>query len=363
MEESATNQQSSPANLSAASAVKSKLRYPLRSSMKPKQDKSPDLPVSSSLSAATRGRSAAVSHSVNAVDHSRKEKSVNPPRRLSIHAKSVASSPRINISSTSPSETSVRNSVIIQGKSNTPLSDISKSSSRMRFSVVSSASYWLSQIKLSESAGKHSISLGFFKLALDAGSEPLHLLRDELKCYVRKHGLTEVGETVTAVFESYGLSESLEQLQISDTCCSQAVGDGTQSSDQVILSSSPSAGTGTKKLRPKSLNIEASQVSSAKELSKQTVPKNVPAAKTRDSATRSSCNLKPSAESEGHKVWKRVQKPSKQEPKSGQVKVKKQQKEPVGEQVEPVDMDTTVDDKENMDVCPVEVAVIVTEGN
>lgn len=61
-----------------------------------------------------------------------------------------------------------------QGKNETPLSDVSRASSRRRFSALSSALYWLSQIKLSESAAKHSISLGFFKLALEAGCEVCH---------------------------------------------------------------------------------------------------------------------------------------------------------------------------------------------
>ncbi|PKU59894.1 hypothetical protein MA16_Dca029249 [Dendrobium catenatum] len=51
------------------------------------------------------------------------------------------------------------------------MSDASKYSYRKRFTVLSSASYWLSQIKLSESASKHSVSIGFFMLSLESGVE------------------------------------------------------------------------------------------------------------------------------------------------------------------------------------------------
>jgi len=61
--------------------------------------------------------------------------------------------------------------MINQGKTNTPLSALAKSSNGKESNRLFSALYWLSQIKLSESAAKHSISLGFFKLALEAGCE------------------------------------------------------------------------------------------------------------------------------------------------------------------------------------------------
>jgi len=44
-------------------------------------------------------------------------------------------------------------------------------STRKKFNAIALASYWLSQIKISESVAKHSISLAFFKLALEAGCE------------------------------------------------------------------------------------------------------------------------------------------------------------------------------------------------
>ncbi|KAL2538596.1 Uncharacterized protein Fot_19987 [Forsythia ovata] len=98
------------------------LRYPLRSATIPKEEK-PPLGYSSNSSAHKRGKLASsVSKSVGVFDLSDK-KPAKPPN------------------------------------------------SRKKFSVLSSSSYWLSHIKLSEAAAKHLISLGFLKLALEAGCE------------------------------------------------------------------------------------------------------------------------------------------------------------------------------------------------
>lgn len=120
-----------------------------------------------------RGKSASsVSQSVSVLDLSSKEKSGKPPRRLSIPAKSTVSPVPKTVGDITPIlEASARSSVRICGKNGTPVSDVPKSSNRKKFSILLSASYWLSQIKLSECAAKHTISLGFFKLALEAGCE------------------------------------------------------------------------------------------------------------------------------------------------------------------------------------------------
>ncbi|GAB2221017.1 hypothetical protein Droror1_Dr00012179 [Drosera rotundifolia] len=371
---------------SASSAGLSRLqRYPLRSSLtKPIRDKSPDLPASSSSSAATRrGESATISQSVSGLDV--KQKSVNTPGRQSTQAKSGVSS-----NTTPRSEASVRKSVMSEGKSDPPVSDVNKSSTRKRLSVISSATYWIKQIDLSAAVGEHSISLGFFKLALDAEAKPLHMLRDNLRSYVQKHNLTDLGDTLTALLESYELSQNLKQLRISDSgaqvvekgpissdqtvpiskpmdmessqtssakepakqidTSAQVAKDGAQSSDQAAPSLNPS--TGTKKLKA---NPESSQASSAKESSKQAVKKADTVSKIRVSMMRSSGTLKPSAESESHKVCKKVQKPKEKEPEKRQVVAKKKQKEPAAEPaVEPVEMDTTDEDKENMNLSLVE---------
>lgn len=108
--------------------------------------------------------------SVSALDISGKEKSAKPPRRLSIPTKPTASPRQVPLGSITPiSETRMKRNT--PGKNDTPVSDVSKSISRRKFSVIYSVSYWLAQIKLSESTSKHSISLGFFKLALESGCE------------------------------------------------------------------------------------------------------------------------------------------------------------------------------------------------
>lgn len=109
-----------------------------------------------------------VSKSVSVLDLSGKEKSAKPPRRLSIPTKPVISPVRKPAGNITPiSEARTKS----QGKSETPFSDVSRTASRKKFNALSSASYWISQIKVSESVAKHSISLGFFKLALEAGCE------------------------------------------------------------------------------------------------------------------------------------------------------------------------------------------------
>lgn len=110
------------------------------------------------------------------IDLSAKEKSAKPPRRLSIPTKSAAKpvpKPAGNI--TPISETRAMRSASTRAKSETPLSDLSRTSGRKKYDVLSSASYWITHIKNSESAAKHSISLGFFKLAFEAGCEVYNL--------------------------------------------------------------------------------------------------------------------------------------------------------------------------------------------
>lgn len=114
---------------------------------------------------------------MSVLDFSGKDKSgsAKPPRRLSIPAKTPATSrPKLGGNSTPITETRTGRSAFGQGRSKTPISDISKTSTRTKLNLLTSASYWLNQIKLSESAAKHSISLGFFKLALEAGCEVQH---------------------------------------------------------------------------------------------------------------------------------------------------------------------------------------------
>ncbi|KAG8379145.1 hypothetical protein BUALT_Bualt07G0057700 [Buddleja alternifolia] len=294
------------------------LRYPLRSATKSKEEKPPLVDSTNSASATKRGRPASdVSKSVNVLDLSGKEKSAKPPRRrLSVPSKSNASPAPKSFGNITPiSEARAKRSSVNQGKSDTPLSDVSRSSNRKKFSVLSSASYWLSQIKLSESASKHVISLGFFKLALEAGCEPLQRMSDELKSYVRRHDLSEHGESVKELFESYKIPENCEQSQVSENC-SQVPTEGNQLSDDDIHSSSSSI-TDAEKLKPKSLDINADETNQVKKANNETTQKDdansASVKKTRKSVSKNAANSKSGSEARGRSIQKKPQKPIKQE--------------------------------------------------
>ncbi|MCL7043098.1 hypothetical protein MKW94_028863 [Papaver nudicaule] len=250
----------------------SKLRYPLRSATKVKEE------TSATTSSSKRGRAAPkVNQSVSGLELSGKDKerSAKPPRRLSNPTKSIASpSPRSIGTITPTADARAKRSNVSQGKTGTPSSDLSKSLIQRKFNVLASTSYWLTQIKLSESVGKHMISLGFFKLALEAGCEPLQRMRDELKSYALRNNLAEFADSVNEVLKSYNISEDLVQLQVSQTCSN--VPEGTQFTEEDVNSCTSSATTKTRKLKPKSLNSESYKSSpvagSTKEGAKEPIP-------------------------------------------------------------------------------------------
>ncbi|XP_052180865.1 uncharacterized protein LOC127794040 [Diospyros lotus] len=331
----------------------SKLRYPLRSATKPKEEK-PQAGNSSNSSVPKKGRpSSSVSKSVGILDIPAKDKPGKPPRRLSTPAKTTVSpapASRTVGNITPISETRSKRSTYSQSKNATPLSEVSRSSNRKKFSVLSSASYWLSQIKLSESAAKHKISLGFFKLALEAGCEPPQKMRNELKSYACRHNLAELGEPVKELFESYDILESLEQLQVSESC-SQMPEEGTRSSDDDVHSSS--SVTGTRKLKPKSLNPDATaQNSEVKESAKQgATQKDNLRMKTRGTLNKNSVNTRTDPETAGRFASKKSQKPTKNECDKKKDK-NKQGKNAASEQgsVNPLPADEPLqENKENMD--------------
>ncbi|KAI7985304.1 hypothetical protein LOK49_LG14G00738 [Camellia lanceoleosa] len=358
MEDSVNDQSSAAANARRSSSI---LRYPLRSATKSKEEKPPAAELSTS-SAAKRGRPApSTSKSVGVLDLSAKDKLGKPARRLSIPAKPTVSTVPRSVGNITPiSEAKAKKSVDSQAKNDTPVSDVSKSSNQKKFAVLSSASYWLSQIKLSESAAKHTISLGFFKLALEAGCEPLQKMRDELKSYRRRHNMAELGETAKELFESYNILENFEQLQVSETCC-QALEEGTRSSDDDVNSSSSVTGTG--KLKPKVLNPDASaQASPVTESAKKvTTQKDNPRMKNRGSLNKNPSNSRTTSETAGRSISKISQKPIKQESNKDEDKIKKQGKKAACEQgpASPLPTDKPKDEplqenKENMDAPPME---------
>ncbi|XP_027123866.1 uncharacterized protein [Coffea arabica] len=314
MEDSVKDQTSASGN--AKRSASRLLRYPLRSAAKSKEEKPPLTDASNSSLPRTRGRIASsVSKSVGVLDLSGKEKSAKPPRRLSIPAKSTASPAPRSVGNTTPiSEARAKRST---GKSDTPLSDVSKSSLRRKYNSLTRASYWLSLIKLSESASKQSVSLGFFKLALEMGCEPLQLLRDELKSYIRRHSLAEFGETLKELCQGYNISESLEQLQVSETC-SHVPDEETRSSDDDVHSSSSSADSQKLKLEPSNAGVDKAR--QVKDPNKEKTQKNESATKVRRSAKKVAPNAKSGVEAGAGRTHKKVQKPRKQEPHNDKLK-------------------------------------------
>ncbi|RZC60767.1 hypothetical protein C5167_022537 [Papaver somniferum] len=248
----------------------SKLRYPLRSATKVKEETLTTTPSSKRGRAASKGCQSVIGLELSAKE---KDKSAKPPRRLSNPTKSTVSpSPRSIGTITPIAEARGKRSNASQGKAGTPGSDVSKSLIQRKFNVLASTSYWLMQIKLAESVGKHIISIGFFKLALEAGCEPLQRMRDELKAYALRNNLTEFGDSVNELLKSYSISEDLEQLQVSQTC--SHVPEGTQSTEEDVSSCTSSATTKSRKLKPKSLNSESfkSIADSTKEGAKKQIP-------------------------------------------------------------------------------------------
>ncbi|CAL5198357.1 unnamed protein product [Lathyrus oleraceus] len=331
--EEVINDQSS-VDVTGNSGSRSKLlRYPLRSSNKLKEPK-PDASISTNPSESKRGRNTpSVSKSVGVLDFSAngKSSSAKPPRRLSNPVKaSPTPSPKAVANITPISETRSRKSGNGQGpqtRVQTPVSDIFRSTAR-KFSLLSSASYWLNQIKLSESAAKHNISLGFFKLALEAGCEPFQKLQDELKSYLRRHQLDEHGELAKELMPE----------------------EGARSTDDEVQYSSSTMGAG--KLTPKCLNTDSPQLTSPpvtfiEPTKKETNQKKNLGSKLRENLKMTSANSKSASDIRNSRSVKKSEKPSKLETsKSG---VKKRGKKADAKEIS-VSPTTSAGEKENMDV-------------
>ncbi|KAK3028170.1 hypothetical protein RJ639_038694 [Escallonia herrerae] len=80
-----------------------------------------------------------------------------------------------------------------------------KRCSKCRFDRLETSSYWLGQIKLAESVGKHFASAAFFRLAFESKAEPFRNVRIELKCYLARHGYLSAETEWKEVTRSYGL--------------------------------------------------------------------------------------------------------------------------------------------------------------
>lgn len=327
-------------------STKSKLRYPLRSASKPRDEKSGAAELEKqSSSASKRGRAVSnVSTSVSVLDLSGKDKSAKPPRRLSVPAKSSFSPVPKPERITPISGTRTKKSTTDQGRSDTSMSELSKSATRRKFTVLSSASHWLQQIKLSESASKHLISLGFFKLALESGCEPLQRMRDDLKLYARRHNLLELGEPAKELLSSYNILEELEQLQTSETCSQVHV-----SSDDDSQASSTKAG----RLKPRALSSGNSRGSTVAEASKgESAQKRNPVGKNRGPSNRNSSNSNSVTDNKSNLQMKRSQRSSKQESQSEKGKIKKAEMTGKKDSTDPLPTGSQEEDKENLDDAP-----------
>ncbi|ESW27322.1 hypothetical protein PHAVU_003G191800 [Phaseolus vulgaris] len=349
--------------LSVGNSAGSKLqRYPLRSSSKFKESK-PDLPDRINSSESKRGLSTpCVSRSVGGQSTGAK-----PPRRLSVPVK-ASSSPNPKFGHITPiSETrKIRygNSQGSQSRSQTPASDSSKTPGRMKFNLLSSSSYWLNQIKLSESAAKHSISLGFFKLAWEARCEPFPMMQDELKSYVQRHELAELGE-VKELLQSYYIAENIEQTPVSESISQVLEEEGTRSSDDGVHCCSSSI-MDTEKVKPESLETESTPLSpvKAEPTKKETGQKNNLGSRLRENLKKNSANSTPVSERGSSRLVKKSKKPTKQQTKKERSELKKQpqKSDVIKVPISPTgSVDNAQGNKENMDVRSTDEISLLTE--
>ncbi|XP_041993485.1 uncharacterized protein LOC121744111 [Salvia splendens] len=96
------------------------------------------------------------------------------------------------------------NAIIAKPRVATPFYSAEKCS-KCRFDKLETASYWLSQIKLAESVGKHWVSAALFGLAFDCNGEPISNLRVGLRKYLARHENVSEEEEWRKVKISYGL--------------------------------------------------------------------------------------------------------------------------------------------------------------
>ncbi|KAG8075412.1 hypothetical protein GUJ93_ZPchr0006g42575 [Zizania palustris] len=318
-----------------SAARASKLRYPLRSASRARvaADATPTCG-----SGPTRAKpSLDVSKSVCGLDLSLvKDKPEKPPRRHSTTTKPGAS-PR-----SAPTGTITPISVVrsrrsdSQGKFDTPTSEVSMSTARRKFSTLSSVSYWMTQIRLAEAASKHSISLGFFKLALESECELVDRMREELKAYVVRHGLAmELEEPVKDTLLVYNIVEDFEKLKITVHSLEQP-----KKSDKAAHSATNVSPNGN--LKPRSLNSVAAQ---SKEAAKK---ENIQ--KKTDVKVRGSYNRNPTKNPSAKEVISKTGKKAKKQEKGQQEDCNGGSAAlPVGTD-EPVDVVKVIahEDKENM---------------
>ncbi|CAL5042146.1 unnamed protein product [Urochloa decumbens] len=331
----ATSGDQSAGGGTGSAARASKLRYPLRSASRGKAAAPPAADAPPTVSAPRRAKPPSDVSKSMCLDLSTKDKSAKPPRRHSIQTKPGAS-PRPTPSGTVTPVSGIRSRRSdSQGRFDTPTSEVSMSTARRKFSTLSSISYWMTQIRLAEAASKHSVALGFFKLALESECEPLDRMREELKSYVARHGLTtELEDPVKDILQVYDIAEDFEKLKISAEPSQQA-----KKSDKAARSATNG------NLKPRSLNSEATESKEAGK--KENIQKAKPDARVRGSYNRNPAKNTTAKEAVAKTTGKKAKKQAK-----GQQEVSNGDSEAlaVRPDQDPADvvMEITQEDKENM---------------
>jgi len=107
-----------------------------------------------------------------------------------------------------------------------------------------------------------SINRVFYGLFVKFQPQPFQKLQDELKSYLRRHQhkLTELGEPVKELVESYNIAEIIEQSQVSESISQMPEEETRSSDDEGHFSTSSTMATG--KLTPKCLNTVSTQATS-----------------------------------------------------------------------------------------------------
>ena len=176
-------------------------------------------------------------------------------------------------------------------------------------------------------------------------------MKDELKSYVQRHQLAELGE-VKELLQSYDIAENIEQPQVSESI-TQVPEEGTGSSDDEEVHCSSSSTMDTAKLKPEPLDTESTEPapviieSTKKETSQKKNPldtestqptpvkiesikkessqKNNPGSRLRENL-KNSANSRPASDSGSSRLVKKSEKPTTQQTNKEKSEVKKQGK-------------------------------------
>jgi hypothetical protein len=133
-------------------------------------------------------------------------------------------------------------------------------------------------------------------------------MREELKAYVARHGLTtELEEPVKDVLQVYDIAEDFEKLKISAESSQEP-----KKSDKAALSATSVTPKGN--LKPRSLNSVATQNKDGK---KENIQKEKPDAKVRGSYNKNLAKNAPGKEAAAKIAVKKTKKPSKEQQEDG----------------------------------------------